>query len=335
MIQKTLIALAVSAAVTAPAAQAAEFQVDENTTINVGGTVEPVYQSVNDSNGDSESEFADNDSTFQIDGEHMWNENTTGFFHIEYEWDTDEEGGNGVDSLDSAWIGMKGDLGMIRAGTSDTLYEDNIAELVDDFENGPLTEEADGGEGDQIRYVSPSFGGFSIGAEARIRGDGEDVIEQTNGDDFGDGATGLSFVARYDASNWGVVAGVDDRGATAVDTDNSGQTDQYNDESTSGVGGYFEISNFRLAARYTSESNEGNDNDVEYTGTMGSYDYGNGIVHIGVQDVSPDQGDSFTEFAGIVRHDLYDNLELFAAVAQYDRPNDAGDLTEVGAIYSF
>ncbi len=335
MTKKTLIALAVSTAVTAPAAQAAEFRIGEDTTINVGGTIEPVYQSVKDDSGESRSEFADNDSTLQFDGEHAWTGSTTGFFHIEYEWSgADETTDGGVNSLDSAYIGMKGDLGMIRAGTSDSLYEDNVAELVDEFENGTLTEEEDGGEGNQIRYVSPGFGGFSVGLEAKIEGDGEGNIEN-DGADFGDGGTGLSFVARYDAENWGVVAGADDRGGSPVDVDNDGDTDEYDDETTAGVGGYFNVHAFSLSARFASESNRGNNNDIEYTGAMGGYDYGAGNVYVGVQDVSPDQGDSFTEVAAIVKHGLYDNLDVFVNVARYDRPNDAGDLAEVGAIYGF
>ena len=340
MTKKTLIALAVSAAVAAPAAQAAEFQLGEKTTINIGGTIEPVYQSVEDGTGDTDSQFTDNDSTLQFDGEHAWNANTTGFFHIEYEWNFDEGGGNGgVDNLDSAYIGIKGDLGMIRAGTSDTLYEDNVAELIDEFENGTLTEEADAdggaGEGNQVRYVSPSFGGFSFGAEVKIEGDGEGLINQANGDDFDDGATALSFMARYDADNWGVVAGLDDRGATPIDTDGNGVTDEYNDEPTAGFGGYFNAGPFSLNARYAAESNPGNNNDVDYIGAMGGFDYGSGDVYVGVQEVDPDTGNSFTEVAAIVKHGLFDNLDVFAAFNRLDRPNDAGDITEVGAIYSF
>jgi len=68
---------------------------------------------------------------------------------------------------------------------------------------------------------------------------------------------------------------------------------------------------------------------------MGGYNYGAGDVYLGVQDVSPDQGDSSTEVAAIVKHGLYSNLDVFVNVARYDRQNYAGDLTEIGAIYSF
>ena len=325
---KTLIALAVSAAVAAPAAQAVEFDIGEDTTIGVGGTLEPIYTSVNDANGDSASEFGDNDSTLQFDGEHRWNANTTGFFHIEYEWNFDEDVG-GVDDLESAWLGAEGDFGMVRLGTYDTLYENNVAELIDEFEVAALTEEEDGGEGDQITYVSPRFGGFQFGAEARVVGDGEDDNAT------GDSGTGVSLMARYDMDNWGVVAGVDDRGAITVDTDNDGVDDDFNDESTAGFGGWVGFGAFTVSARFAAESSRGDDNDVEYAGLMGGSDYGAGEVFVGVQDVSPDQGDSRTEFSAIVKHALYDNLDVFVEIGQFDKANDADDVTAVGAIYSF
>jgi len=319
--------------VAAPAAHAVEFEIGEDTTFSLGGTLEPVYRSVTDPSGESDSELGNNDSTLEFNGEHQWTERTTGFFHAEYEWDFDEEDG-GIDDLDSAWIGMRGDLGMIRTGTSDTLYEDNVAELIDDFENGTLEEEEDGGEGNQIRYVTPDFGGFSAGIETRIEGDGEDNFD-ADAVDPDDSAVGVSIMARYDAANWGAVVGADDRGASYIDTDGDPGNEAFDDETTAGVGGYFEIAPVRLSARVASESNRGNDNGVEYAGLMGSYNYGPGSVHVGVQDVSPDQGNSRTELAAIITHGLYDNLDVFAAIARYDQQNDNGDLNEIGAIYSF
>jgi len=43
MMRKTLMALAVGAAVAAPAAHAVEFEIAEDTTFSLGGTLEPVY----------------------------------------------------------------------------------------------------------------------------------------------------------------------------------------------------------------------------------------------------------------------------------------------------
>ena len=317
--------LAVAAAIATPAAHALEFEVNDKTRFWINGTLEPSYTSVTDSNGDTQSEFTDNDSELQFEGEHKWNDRVTGFFHIEYEWNFDEEDDTGIDDLDSAWIGIKGPYGTVRAGTSDTLYEDELAELLDEFENAEVTDEADGddgsGEGNQVRYYSPDFNGFSFAVEAKIEGDAEGTVPGESGE-------GFTLVGRYDAANWGLVIANDDRGAAV-----SGG--EFVEENTTGVGGYYEIGHFHFAARYADESNPGNNTDVEYAGVLGSYDYGPGSVNLAVQDVSPDQGDSFTEVAANVKHDVFDNLRLFVEIGRFDRANDAGDRAEVGAIYSF
>jgi len=331
MIRKSLIALAVSTAVTAPAAHAVDFEISEETRFSISGTLEPSYQNFTDSTGDDVSEFADNDSTLQFDGTHAWNQNTTGFFHVEYEWQFDESNNNGVDSLDSAWIGMKGDLGTLRLGTSDPLYEDQLPELLDKFENAELDNEAEGtagsGEGNQIRYMTPRFGGFSAGVELKVEGDAEGTVANESG-------TGIAVTASYEADNWGVVAGADDRGADTQENPNTGAT-EFVDETTAGIGGWFDIADFHFAARFASESNSGSNNDIEYTGALGSYDYGPGSVNLAVQDVSPDTGDSRTQVAANVLHDVFDNLRVFVEVGRFDRQNDVGDRSEIGAIYSF
>ncbi|MDZ7747430.1 MAG: hypothetical protein U5K43_00045 [Halofilum sp. (in: g-proteobacteria)] len=48
-------------------------------------------------------------------------------------------------------------------------------------------------------------------------------------------------MARYDSDTWGVTVGSDNRGASIVDTDNNGVTDSYDDERTTGFGGYYAL----------------------------------------------------------------------------------------------
>jgi len=319
------LALALATTVATPSAGAVDFDINENTRLSIGGTLEPSYTSVKDATGDSQSEFGDNDSTLQFDGQHEWDERFTGFFHIEYEWNFDEENDSGIDDLDSAWVGVKGDFGMARLGTSDTLYEDQIAELLDEFENAEVSDEADGDdgsdEGNQVRYVSPSLDGFSFAAEIKHEGEAEGTVANDSG-------TGITLVGRYDADNWGVVVGNDDRGAAVAGG-------EFVEENTTGIGGYYTVNDLEFRARYANETNPGNNSDVEYVGVLGSYDYGPGSFNVAVQDVSPDQGDSSTEIVANVKHDLYDNLRVFFELGQFDRQNDAGDRVELGAIYSW
>ena len=343
MTRNSLIAAAISALAAAPAARAVDFEIGERTSFSLGGTLEPSYESVKDASGDSQSEFTDNDSTLQLDGEHRWNEHTTGFFHIEYEWNLDEND-SGIDDLDSAWIGMRSGFGTVRVGTSDPLYEDSIPELLDRFENAELDNEryADQGtgEGDQLRYVSPDFGGFSVAAEVKIQGDGEDEFVDSStgvadGPDADEEAVGLAAVGRYDTDWWGVVAGMDDRGAAAIDIDGDDDLDRFVDETTAGIGGYADIAAFHVAARYAAESNPGSNNDRAFAGVLGSWDYGSGSVNLAAQDISPDRGRSRTQIAANVMHDVFENLRVFVEVGRFDNPNERGDRTEIGAIYGF
>lgn len=327
MMKKSLIALAVSTAVAAPAARAVDFEMGD-TKFSVGGTLEPSFESFNDGNGDSVSQFTDNDSTLEFDFEHQLDDSLSAYGHIEYEFNFDEDSNaGGLDDLDSAELGFEGNFGTVQLGTYDTLYEDELAELLDEFENAEVSDEADGddgsGEGNQVTYWTPGYGdgGFSFAAELKHEGEAEGTVA-------GESGTGITLVGRYDMDNWGIVVGADDRGAA---TDANG----FVEETTTGIGGYFDVNEFHFAARYASESNPGNNADVEYAGVLGSYDYGPGSFNLALQDVSPDQGNSFTEVAANVKHDLYDNLRVFFEIGRFDRQDDVGDRTEIGMIYSW
>jgi predicted porin len=330
------LALALATTVVAPSAGAVDFDINDDTRLAIGGTLEPSYTSVKDESGDSQSEFGDNDSTLEFDFEHVLDDNLSAYGHIEYEFNFDESGSNagGLDSLDSAELGFKGGFGTVQLGTYDTLYEDELAELLDEFENAEVSDEADGddgsGEGNQITYWSPGYGdgGFSFAAEVKHEGEAEETVA-------GESGTGLTLVGRFDMDNWGIAVGADDRGAATFDSDGDDVNDSFVEETTVGFGGYYTINAFEIRARYADEANPGNNNDVEYAGVLGSYDYGPGSFNVAVQDVSPDQGNSFTELAANVKHDLYDNLRVFFEIGRFDRQNDAGDRVELGAIYSW
>lgn len=213
MTNRDLIALAAAATVAAPAAQSAKLVDNESTTLELYGTIEPrlvVDRQLRD--GRNDSELDDNDSTIGLRGERVFSDAVTGFFKAEFEFDADEENDDGIDELDEAFVGVKGEFGKARVGSSDTIFEDQISELLDELENAEPAEERNNGEGNQITYFSPDFGGFSFAAEARFLGENEDENPTTSDE------TGLEVVGRYDAPGddrrWGVIFGVSDQ-ATA------------------------------------------------------------------------------------------------------------------------
>lgn len=327
MYRNTAIALAVSTAVSAafgaviaPTANAADFQINDATTLSVYGTVEPQVINETDAAGDSATEFADNDSTLGFEGEYLFNESTSGFFHAEFEWDVDEAG-DGIDSTDEAYFGITSGFGTIRFGTDDTLFENEVGELLDEFENVSPSEPANNEEGNQITYFSPDIGGFSFAAEARFVGENEE--ENLTGSS----ETGLEFTGRYDAENWGLVAGYSD-GSTRPNAAG------FVDEATLGGGGYVKFGSVEVRGIYATQD-EADGSSTDRLGGIVGFDYGGGDVYVAVQDVSPDGADSRTEIAAGVYHKLFKNLEVFVEYGTFDNINDEGDIIAGGAIFKF
>lgn len=321
MYRKTAIAAALAAGLCTSAVNAFELQVGDSTVLDIYGSVEPMIINETDAEGSSGTEFADNDSQIGFDVEHRFSETVSGFGRAEFEYDADEENDDGLGSVDEAYFGLKGGFGQIKFGTSDTLYEDEVGEMLDLFENVSPSEPRNNGEGNQITYFSPSFGGFSFGAEARFLGENEDENPS------GSSETGIELVGRYDAETWGVSAGYVD-GSTAE----SGGV--LVDESTIGVGGYVGFGNIELSALYATQDEAGGDSTDRVGAGLG-FDYGSGNIYLAVQDVSPDAGDSRTELAAGIYHDLYDNLKIYLEAGRFDNANDEGDIVAAGAIFEF
>jgi len=320
MYRKTAIALAVAAYWTMPAAEAAKFEVGESAELQIYGTIEPSITNETDANGDSSTEFTDNDSTIGAKGKYDFNETTSGFFKAEFEFDIDEAG-DGISDTDEAFVGLKGGFGTIRFGTNDTLFEDEVGELLDEFENASPSEPRNNDEGNQITYFSPDFGGFSFGAEARFLGENEDE------NPTGSSETGFELTGRYDAENFGIVAGFSD-GSTVV------ANNAFVDESTFGFGGYVEFGSIEVRGLYASEDEVGGGSTDRIGGLIG-FNYGSGDVYFAVQDVSPDAGDSRTEIAAGVYHDIFKNLQIYLEAGTFDEVNDEGDIVEAGLIFKW
>jgi len=321
MYRKTAIAAALATSVAAPAAHAVEFQVNDQLMFEIYGTIEPYIVNETDAAGNSETEFTDLDSQIGFDVEYTFDDGVTGFGRAEFEFDADEENDNGLESVDEAYFGLEGGFGTITFGTHDSLFEDEVGEAIDLHEEASPSEPRNNGEGNQITYMSQSFGGFSFGAEVRFVGANEDE------NPTGDSETGIELVGRYDAENWGVAAGYVDGSTVFSDTASVG-------ESTIGVSGYAGFGNAEVSAIYATQDELGG-GSTDLLGGGISYDYGNGDINFTIQDVSPDVGDSRTEIGASIFHELYPNLTVFFEAARFDEANDEGDLVGFGAIFAF
>lgn len=345
MTKKTLIALAVSATVTAPAAHAIDFEVDDTTTFSIYGTIEPKFITEENEDGDSESEFDDEDSTLGFRVENEFANGITGFAQAEFEFSSDkDEEDNGLDGTDSAFLGLKGNFGKFRFGNFDSVYEDSIIDATETFEDAEITDEAFTSEDNQLAYYSPRFNGFSVQTQLRLNGDRES--DQTNPSDSNDSELGYSLVGSYHADIWAVNIGYDDTGAEVVDQfDSSGNVtgQDFADEGTFGTSAIVSLGRFELGAKYAIQNLEDNDprgDDVTFTAVRGTYGVGRLELQAAVQDVNEDTSndrtdDDRTEVTAGIYYKIYDDLKLWSEVGRFDKDKDAGDNFNIGAIYSF
>jgi len=184
--KKTLLASAIAAAtfsgsvMAQTTATAAELAARMDSMPTVYGNIQYAIAHDNVDGGGSELSHFDNGSTLGIKHDHEIAGGITGFFKLELEGlaadDKDRE--SGLEDLDEAYIGIKGDsFGQIWVGSDDSTYERAVTEISEYYEVATLSQGVDytTGEGDLIQYSSPSFGGLTLMAALQINGQGDDA----------------------------------------------------------------------------------------------------------------------------------------------------------------
>jgi predicted porin len=185
--KKTLLASAIAVATFSGAAaaqttmSASELAAKMDSMPTVYGNIQYVLFHDNFDGGPSSVEHADNGSTIGIKHDHEIAPGITGFFKVELEGlnadDKDAENDNaGLNELDEAYIGIKGDsFGQIWVGSDDSTYERAVTEISEFYEVALLSQGVDytTGEGDLIQYMSPSFGGLSVWGAVQVNGDND------------------------------------------------------------------------------------------------------------------------------------------------------------------
>ncbi len=328
------LALAALAALTlSPPAHAAQFGIGDDTDLSIYGSLEPKLINETGADGDDSLELDDEDSALGVRVEHRFRSGYTAFGQIEAEFSSDagDNGSGGAfDEQDSAFAGLEGGFGKIRAGNFDSVYEDLIIDATEVAEDAEISDEAFASEDNQIAYYSPSFGGFSFRSQVRIQG--EDEIQASGvAADEADNEVGLAAAGGYTGRRFGVYAGFDDRGAEV----NSGRAV---DQTTYGVATTFEVARVELAGKLAIQENRDNDpagDHTTFTAVRATYDYGRGEIYPAVQQVSPDDGEARSEFTIGADYMVFSHLKLWSELGRFDRDNDTGDNFMVGAILSF
>ncbi|MFD2231957.1 porin [Alkalimarinus sediminis] len=194
--KKTLIASAVAAAALStsafamdPATELAE-KLDSMPTIYGNVQIVATYADVKSKTvqgaperGMSDYGMADNGSTLGFKHSHEVAPGLTAFAKIEFEYsatekqDANQGGGGGLGETDEAYLGLKGDFGSVWVGTNDTIYETWVEDVTDHYEYFGVVGEAEANFGNKedrtVEYVTPSMGGFQLGAAYQMNGQGD------------------------------------------------------------------------------------------------------------------------------------------------------------------
>ncbi|AOY88863.1 hypothetical protein BKP64_12175 [Marinobacter salinus] len=327
--KKTLIASAIAVAACSSTALAAEGNMP-----TVYGNIQYVVKHANVDGAGSAVEHADNGSTLGVHHEHSIASGVTGFFKLELEGINadDKANSSGIDALDEAYIGIKGDsFGQIWVGSDDSTYERAVDEVAQFHEVGSdIGFDYETGEGDLIQYASPSFGGLSVGVAVQINGDGD---SSPSSDKIGRNSFPFQVAALYETGAIEL--------AFAVDSNDS--PGGVNNENSYGLRGSYNLDNLRLTASYETRK------DVADTmGLMGVYTLGASQFALSYQlreedTAAGDQNDTVILQA---LHNLSDNMYVYLEgylsgsddASEYTLEGASGDkqsIAAVGAVYYF
>ncbi|QSP96045.1 porin [Marinobacter salinisoli] len=325
--KKTLIASAVAAAAFSGAAMAQE----SNLPTVYGNIQYALYHT--DVEGSSTLDHADNGSTLGIAHEHEIAAGVTGFFKLELEGinANDKAQSNGIDGLDEAYIGVKGDsFGQVWVGSDDSTYERTIDIIANYYEfgaqnlgGGSFDGVYDTGEGDLIQYSSPSFGGLQLHGAVQVNGDSK----------VGGKSYPYQLAATYAVDAFELAVAMDSNdGALSY---SSADELSVNNENTYGVRGTFNLGDLAVTGQYQTRKDVG-----DLYGVHGSYALGANTFalsyELGEADLSDDE---ISVLSAQALHNLSDHMYVW--VEGYLRTDDSGtaeaDTTElaVGAVYYF
>jgi predicted porin len=314
--KKTLIATAIAAisfsgvAAAQATLNASEMAEKMDAMPQVYGNIQlaVVYDDVKD--GSNSIDHADNGSTIGVKHDHLIAPGITGFFKAELEFDADDKASNGgLNAFDEAYIGVKGDsFGQVWVGSDDSTYERAVDEIANFWEVAALNLGGgyDTGEGDLVQYMTPSFGGLTLGAAVQVIGD-----DKTGGKSY---PYQLSAVYAVDALELAFAMDSND-GASAYSktfdaTDAS--TQSANNENSYGVRASYTLDNLRVTGQLQTRKNV-----ADTYGLMGVYTLGQNQFALSYEvrekDGTAKTGNNTTDTIAIqALRNLSDNLYVYA-----------------------
>lgn len=293
--KKTLIASAIAAVGFSGAALAAESNLP-----TVYGNIQYALVHDNVDGGDSTINHRDNGSTLGVKHEHEIAPGITGFFKMELEGINADDKANstGISKLDEAYIGVKGDsFGQVWVGSDDSTYERAIDKIANFYEAGDLSlgGSYDTGEGDQLQYQSPSFGGLTLGASLQVNGDGT-----TGGKSYP-----YQLAAVYAVDNLELAFAMDSNDGT---TGYSSNTADLNNENTYGLRATYNAGDLSVTGQYQTRKDVNDVYGIQGVYTMGANQFALSYEAAIADDSSDTEKNTITLQA---LHNLSDNMYVY------------------------
>lgn len=293
--KKTLIASAIAAATFSGAVAAQESNLP-----TVYGNIQYVVYHADVKGGENGLEHADNGSTLGVKHDHEIAPGVTGFFKLELEGlaadDKDRE--TGLEDVDEAYIGVKGDsFGQVWVGSDDSTYESAIDKIANFYEFAAYNFGGgyETGEGDLIQYQTPSFGGLTLGAAVQVNGDLDDA---TLPDKSGEKSYPYQLAATYAVDNLELALAMDSN-------DGAGGP---NNENTYGLRATFDMDALSLTGQYQTRKDVGDRYGVHAVYAMGANQFAASYELDVADDANDTERDTLTLQA---LHNLSDHMYVY------------------------
>jgi len=325
--KKTILASAIAAATFSGAALAQESNLP-----TLYGNIQYVVYHADVTGGANGLEHADNGTTLGVKHDHEIAPGITGFFKLELEGiNADDKGAsNGIDGLDEAYIGVKGDsFGQIWVGSDDSTYESAIDKIANFYEFGAYNFGGgyETGEGDLIQYKSPSFGGLTVGAAVQVNGDLDDA---SLSDKSGEKSFPYQLAATYSVDNLELALAMDSN-------DGAGGADN---ENTYGLRATFDMDALSLTGQYQTRKDSGDRYGIHAVYALGANQFAASYE----MDVADDSNDTERNTITVqALHNLSDHMYVY--VEGYAGAGDDGvygvaseserSAVAVGGVYYF
>ena len=331
---KKLIAVAIAAAVAAPAAMANDTTLYGKAHVSIG----------NFDDGSSDAwEVNSHASRLGVKGSEDLGNGLKAIFKYEFQIDVDSN--DGINSGRNAYVGLSGDFGTVLAGRHDTPAKvafyatgnEIIGDSIVDINRVGFTEfRVD----NAIAYISPNFSGFTVAA-AVVPGEGTlNTVTNNVADGLADAySIGLMY------SGNGIKAGV---GYEAADGDMTLMTSgggggfflEGSDHEMIQAGASFTFGDFMVGGNYQTTSDTGGVNGLDYDvwSINGKANFGNNYVMARYGNAELDDGTTSVDVDTLhlaAGHKMSKRTQVYVAYENQDAGSVDADAFALGMIHSF